>query len=80
MYDHVCVISLNVRNIYTNKIDSYCDFLFFKGFKGSPFMAAINGYKFEFPTCPPQVIYFLLVIAQLYSLHGFPREVRNTNF
>lgn len=43
-------------------------------------MAAINGYKFEFPTCPPQVIYFLLVIAQLYSLHGFPREVRNTQF
>lgn len=43
-------------------------------------MAAINGYKFEFPTCPPQVIYFLLFIAQQYSLHGFPRQVRNTNF
>lgn len=35
------------------------DFLNFHyaGFKGSPFMAAINGYKFEFPTCPPQITY-----------------------
>lgn len=44
--------------------------LIFLGFKGSPFMAAINGYKFEFPTCPPQVIYFFFP-AFFYHLDLF---------
>ncbi|XP_062578137.1 uncharacterized protein LOC134240038 [Saccostrea cucullata] len=29
----------------------------FSGIRGYPAMAAINGHKFQLPTCPPQIIY-----------------------
>lgn len=61
LYMVVCFYSVNKFGNYV------CGFfiLIFLGFKGSPFMAAINGYKFEFPTCPPQVIYFFSLLFSI---------------
>lgn len=43
-------------------------------------MAAINGYKFEFPTCPPQVIYFFASYRSTIFLTWPPTRSKKYQF